>query len=126
MRLAVNGPGDVKTLRSRLAGAGVLCALLASGCLPFAVPPAKVGFAVGPRAVPQSTLPERFTARRGGAASQCSATGRVRWLPIIRASLARITRCGLGRVADTATQHVQPLLAPAQLVTRCLRVVQKA
>jgi hypothetical protein len=39
--------------------------------LPFAAPPAKVGFAVGPGVLPQKQLPREL--RRGGVASQLSA-----------------------------------------------------
>jgi hypothetical protein len=53
-------------------GAGLLTALLASGCLPFAAPPAKVGFAIGPGSLPSSTLPDRFASQRAGVASQFS------------------------------------------------------
>lgn len=62
--------------RRSLAPLGLLSALLCTRCLPFAAPPAKVGFGVGPASLPQSALspsalPEGE--RRGGVASQFSA-----------------------------------------------------
>lgn len=52
-------------------GAGLCLLPLVISCLPFAAPPAKVSFAVGPGVVPQSSLPTRE--QRGGVASQLSA-----------------------------------------------------
>lgn len=54
----------------------VVPALAAAGCLPFAAPPAKVGFGVGPGALPQRTLSRASLPdgeRPGGVASQFSA-----------------------------------------------------
>lgn len=90
------------------AWAGLCLTALAISCLPFAGPPAKVGFAVGPGVVPQSALPARE--QRGGVASQLSAG----FYPLgwLEAAAERAGDIGVGYMLERYSDAGPPLHGP--------------